>query len=253
MTRPTHVCIVASPRPRTGKTLLARALTEFYRMDGGEVVAFDLDAMDSTLEQFLPDCTVHADIGETQSQVALFDQLIVADQTPKVVDVSAHAYEAFFNVLAEIDFAGEAHRQAIEPVILFAASSDPLSVKSYARLRSRFRGIPIAPIYNDGVVRGHNLRDEFPVSSAVALPLHVPALSPTARTIVETKPFSFNEFRRRPPAYAPELVTAEIQSFLKRLHLQFRELGLRLLLSSLRGSLRESLSGDAFSPFRPSA
>ena len=87
---------------------------------------------------------------------------------------------------------------------------------------------------------------------ADALPLHVPALSPTARTIVDTKPFSFNEFRRRPPAYAPELVTAEIQSFLKRLHLQFRELGLRLLLSNLRGSLRESLP-DMFTPFRPSA
>jgi hypothetical protein len=253
MTRPTHVCIVASPRPRTGRTLLARVLTEFYRLDGGEVVAFDLDTMDATLQQFLPDCTMRADIGETQSQVALFDQLIVADQTPKIVDVSAHAYEAFCNVLAEIDFAGEARRQAVEPVILFAASSDPMSVKSYARLRSRVRGIPVAPVYNDGIVRGHNLRGEFPVSSTVALPLHVPALSPTARTIIDTRPFSFNEFRRRPPANAPELVTAEIQSFLKRMHLQFRELGLRLLLSNLRGSLRESLPADLFAPVRPSA
>ena len=109
MSRPTHVCIIASPRPRTGRTTLARALTEFYRLDG-PVTAFDLDAMDAALEQFLPECTVRADIGETQSQVALFDQLIVADETPKVVDVSAHAFEPFFNVMAEIDFAGEARR-----------------------------------------------------------------------------------------------------------------------------------------------
>ena len=253
MTRPTHVCIVASPRPRTGRTLLARALVEFYRNDGGQVVAFDLDAMDATLTQFLPECTVSAEIGETQSQVELFDQLIAADQVPKVIDVSAHAYEAFFNVLAAIDFAGEARRQAIEPVILFAANSDPLSVKSYARLRSRFRGIPIAPVYNDGIVRGHSLRDQFPATSTVALPLHVPALSPTARTIVDTKPFSFVEFRRRPPKNAPELVTAEIESWLKRLHLQFRELGLRLLLANLRGSLSEALSPDTHAPIRPSA
>jgi hypothetical protein len=49
--------------------LLARALVEFYRNDGGQVVAFDLDAMDATLTQFLPECTVSAEIGETQSQV----------------------------------------------------------------------------------------------------------------------------------------------------------------------------------------
>jgi hypothetical protein len=253
MSRPTHVCIVASPRPRTGRTMLARALIEFYRINGGPAQAFDLDAMDSALTQFLPDCTVRADIGETQSQVALFDQLIVADEIPKVVDVSAHTFEAFFNVMADIDFAGEARRQGIEPVILFAASSDPLSVKSYARLRARFWGVPAAPIYNDGIVRGHNLRAEFPATSAVALPIHVPALSPTLRAIVDAKPFSFNEYRRRPPAQTQELLVAELNSWLKRVHLQFRELELRLLLASLRGSLRGSLPDDALPPARPSA
>jgi hypothetical protein len=251
MSRPTHVCIVASPRPRTGRTMLARALIEFYRINGGPAQAFDLDAMDAALTQFLPDCTARADIGETQSQVALFDQLIVADEIPKVVDVSAHTYEAFFNVMADIDFAGEARRQGIEPVILFAASSDPLSIKAYARLRARFRGIPTAPIYNDAIMRRHNLRSEFPATSAVALPIQVPVLSPTLRALVDAKPFSFNEFRRRP--HTQELLVAELNSWLKRVHLQFRELELRLLLAGLRGSLRESLPADVLPPVRPSA
>jgi len=252
MSRPTHVYIVASPRPRTGRTTLARALTEFYRLDGGQATAFDLDAMEATLEQFLPECTVRADIGETQSQVALFDQLIVADATPKVVDVSAHAFEAFFNVMAEIDFAGEARRQAIEPVILFAASSDPLSIRTYTRLRARFWSIPIAPVYNEGIVRGHTLRDQFPALSSVALPLHIPALSPALRTIVDTKPFSFANFRRR-PRRMPELLEAELNSWLKRVNLQFRELGLRMLLANLRGSLSEPLPDHPFDRIRPPA
>ena len=63
MTRPTHVYIIASPRPRTGKTILARALTEFFRTDGRPVGAFDLDAMDATLSQFIPKFTLRADIG----------------------------------------------------------------------------------------------------------------------------------------------------------------------------------------------
>src|SRR5205807_8576662 len=49
MSRPTHVYIVASPRPRSGKTLLARALSEFFRADGRPVRAFDLDTMDGAL------------------------------------------------------------------------------------------------------------------------------------------------------------------------------------------------------------
>ncbi len=252
MSRPTHVCIIASPRPRTGRTTLARALTEFYRQDSGTVTAFDLDAMDATLEQFLPDCTVRADIGETQSQVELFDQLIVADETPKVVDVSAHAFEAFFNVLAEIDFAGEARRQAIEPVILFAANSDPLSIKTYTRMRARFWSIPMAPVFNDGIVRGHSLRDQFPAASAVALPLHIPALSPALRAIVDAKPFSFADLRRR-PARIPELLEAELNSWTKRVNLQFRELGLRMLLANLRGSLTETLPEHPFERVRPPA
>lgn len=249
MSRPTHVCIVASPRPRTGRTTLVRALTEFYRLDG-PVTAFDLDAMDATLEQFLPECTVRADIDETPSQVALFDQLIVPDGRPKVVDVSAHAFEAFFNVVAEIDFAGEARRQSIEPLILFAANSDPLSIKAYKRMRARFWGIPMAPVYNEGIGRGHDLREQFPASSSVALPLHIPAFSPALRTIVDTKPFSFSDFRRR-PARMPALLRAELQAWLRRVNLQFRELGLRMLLANLRGSLTETLPDQPFEHARP--
>jgi len=253
MARPTHVCIVASPRPRTGRTTVARALIEFHRLNSGRAQGFDLDAMDNALAQFLPACTMPADIAETQSQVAVFDRLIIADETPKVVDVSAHAFEAFFNVMADIDFAGEAHRQGVEPVILFAANSDSLSIRSYTQLRARFPGLPVAPIYNDGIVRGHNLRGAFPATSAVALPLHVPALSPALRTIVDARPFSFNKFCRRPPVGTPDLVAAELVSWLKRVYLQFRELELRLLLSNLRGSLKEALPDDLFAPSRPSA
>jgi hypothetical protein len=41
--RGTPLFIVASPRPQVGKTFLARLLTDFLRLDGGEAVAFDLN------------------------------------------------------------------------------------------------------------------------------------------------------------------------------------------------------------------
>jgi len=242
MSRPTHVYIVASPRPRTGKTLLCRALTEFFRTDGRPVGAFDLDTMDAALAGFLPKFTVRADIAETRGQVALFDELILDNEKPKIVDVSAHAYEAFFTLMEQIDFAIAAPRQSVDPVILFCASAEPQAVKAYARLRERFPGVTLAPVYNDGIVRGYSLRHDFPGTSEIALPLRIPVMSPSLRAIVDTKPFSFTEFRRRPPADIPEVLEAELNSWLKRVYLQFREMELRLLLSNLRGTLRERLA-----------
>jgi hypothetical protein len=241
MSRPTHVYIVASPRPRTGKTLLARALIEFFGSDERSVGAFDLDTMDSALAGFLPDVTLRADIRDTRGQVALFDELIIDNEMPKVVDVHAPDFEAFFNVMEQIGFAVEAPRHAVDPIILFCANAEQKSVKAYTRLRTRFPGITLVPVYNDGIVRGFSLRNDFPPTSETALPLRIPAMSPALRAIVDGKPFSFAEFRRRPPARMQELLKAELNSWLKRVFLQFRELELRLLLSNLRGSLRQPL------------
>src|SRR5262249_14374509 len=94
------------------------------------------------------------------------------------------------------------------------------------------------PVYNDGIVRGFNLRNDFPATSETALPLRIPAMSPPLRRIVDRKAFSFADFRRRPPDGMSELLATELTSWLRRVYLQIRALALRLLLSSLRGSLR---------------
>jgi len=241
MSRPTHVYIVASPRPRTGRTLLARALIDFFRTDGRPVGAFDLDTMDAALAAFLPGLTVRADIRDTRGQVALFDELIIDNEKPKIVDVHAHDFDAFFNVVEQIGFAVEAPRHAVDPIILFCANAEQKSVKAYMRLRTRYPGVTLVPVYNDGIVRGFSLRNDFPPTSETALPLRIPAMSPSLRRIVDARPFSFAEFRRSPPARMQELLQAELDSWLKRVFLQFRELELRLLLSNLRGSLRRPL------------
>jgi hypothetical protein len=252
MSRPTHVYIVASPRPRTGRTLLARALTEFFRADERPVAAFDLDTMDHALDGFLPELTACADIADTRGQVTLFDELIIADEKPKVVDVSAHDYEAFFKVMEQISFAVEAPRQSVDPVILFCASAEPQSVKAYGRLRGRFPGVTLVPVHNEGIVRNASLRNDFPTTSALALPLRIPVMSPALRERVDKKPFSFGEFRRRRPVAMPAPLEEELNSWLKRVYLQFREMELRFLLSNLRGSMKESLPSQPFAQAPPS-
>jgi len=58
------VTIVASPRPRVGKTLLARLLTAFHLQEGRSVAAFDLNTGEGTLAQFLPE---HVTRSESQA------------------------------------------------------------------------------------------------------------------------------------------------------------------------------------------
>jgi hypothetical protein len=244
MSRPTHVYIVASPRPRTGTTLLARALTEFHRTDARPVGAFDLDKLDGMLAQHLPTIAVRADIADTRGQVALFDQLIVADGIPKVVDVGAHVYEAFFRLTEQISFAEESLRCAINPVILFAANTEPQSVKAYAQLRERFPGLALTPVYNDGIARAQDLRQDFPSTSIKTMALRIPALSPALRAIIDRPPFSFAEFRHAPPPDMPALLVNELDAWLRRVYLLIREMEGRVLLSNLRSSMEDAQAGE---------
>lgn len=245
MMRPTHVYVVCSPRPRTGKTFLARLITEFYRADGRSVAAFDLDTVDSGLTQFLGNFAVSADITDIRGQMSLFDQLIVPDERPKVVDVSAAAFEPFFNVMSRIDFIAEARRRSVVPLVLFAASADPRAIESYATLIRHFPDLAPIPVQNDAILRNMYVRDDYPSTNPDALPIRIPALSASLRSMVETPPFSFAQFRREPPAGMPEALKDEMESWLRRVFLQFRELELRLLMTSLSVTLHDQLKPPA--------
>ena len=86
------ITIIASPRPRVGKTLLARLLADFHRHEGRAVATFDLNAGDKTLEHFLPEQTTTASIRDINGQIALFDRLVADENTTKVVDLGHESF-----------------------------------------------------------------------------------------------------------------------------------------------------------------
>ena len=87
MQRRTPVFIVTSSRPRVGKTLVARALTEYFCGQSRPVAAFDVNPGEFKLIDHLPAYTAAASIGDTRGEMALFDQLVAEDEVPKVVDL----------------------------------------------------------------------------------------------------------------------------------------------------------------------
>ena len=107
------VTIVASPRPRVGKTLLARLLTDFHLQEGRPVAAFDLNAGEGTLAQFLPEHVTRSAIDDLKGQMALFDRLMAEDGATKIVDLGRASFEPFFALANQFGFAEEAHNRGI--------------------------------------------------------------------------------------------------------------------------------------------
>jgi hypothetical protein len=232
----TAVFIVASPRPATGKTFIARLIADFLRKDGGKVEAFELSPGDAALADQLPDLTAHSDLDSTQAQMRLFDRLILTDGVAKVVDVGHASFQRFFCLMDEIGFAQEAQRRGIEVIVLYAADAHPTSVKAYDILRRRLPSIVLVPVFNEPILKGRKLRDQYPFTRAAAVPLQIPLLPPALKTCVDRWGQSFAEFLRPTPVpIGPEF---ELRSWTKRMFLELREFELRLLMEKLRASLR---------------
>jgi hypothetical protein len=231
------VTIIASPRPRVGKTLLARLLTDFHVYEGRKVAAFDLNSGEGTLAQFLPEHAATAEIVDIQGQMALFDRLIADDDTTKVVDLGHEVFASFFAVAKQIGFAEEARRRGIAPAILFMITPDNTSVEAYRGLRTRLPHAALTPVHNEMLGSGQH-RDRYLTIGSGAAQLKLPALAPGLRRYIEKPPFSFSESNLANAKDIPLDTHIELQRWLRKIYLEFRELDLRVLLADLQSSIR---------------
>jgi hypothetical protein len=231
------VTIVASPRPRVGKTLLARLLTDFYRQEGRAIAAFDLNTGQQTLGEFLPEQTTTATIRDINGQMALFDRLIADEETTKVIDLGHESYTPFFTVAHEIGFVEEAWRRSIAVAVLFTATPDATSAEAYRNLRANFAQATLAPVHNELLGPAQH-RDKYPLANGSRAVVRLPELAPGLRRYIETPPFSFADSIVGNSAGIPTDAHMELQRWLRRIYLEFRELDLRILLADLRSSIQ---------------
>jgi hypothetical protein len=232
----TSVTVIASPRPRVGKTLLARLLTDFHLREGRPVAAFDVNAGEATLAEFLPQHATTAAIVDIKGQMALFDTLVAADTINKVVDLGHESFEPFFSLAGKIGFAEEARRRGIAPAVLFIMTPDHTSVEAYRRLRSRMPQLALTPVHNE-MLGAAPRRDQYPVAGSGAVQVKMPALTPGLRKYIERPPFSFSDASLANAPNVPLDAHIELQRWLRKTHLEFRELDLRILLADLQSSM----------------
>jgi hypothetical protein len=229
--------IICSPRRGVGKTLLARALIEFYVIDGRPVEAFDLADEELQLADYLPDRTTLAAIDDTQDQMAFFDRLLDDGEAAKVVDLSHRTFKDFFIIAQQIGLFAEARRRGIEPVILFLIDADPKTAKAYAILRRWFADASLLPIRNRIVARRLPYFEDFPNESAIPVSVEIPNLAPSLKALTDQRSFCFAQFWRTTPGRLPDRMDDDLRAWMKRVFLQFREIELCLMCADILSAL----------------
>ena len=231
MPRPVPVYIVASPRPRVGKTLLARLLIEFFRSNDRPLVAYDLNPRDPVLAGHFPRLVRPIDIADTRGQMLLFDRLIGSEPVTRVIDLGYRPFDQFFAVMAEIGFVQEARRRMIEPIVLFITESAPSTVRAYANLRRLLPDVTFVPVHNEAASVTFD-NEDFPPTRAECRMIRIPRLSPVVRGVIDRPSFSFGAYR-----VASAGGPTEIHGWISNIFAEFRELELRLLMGTLAASL----------------
>jgi hypothetical protein len=238
MTQQTPIYIIASPRPRVGKTLLARLLIEFFRSGDRPLIGYDLNPRDPALAGRFPDLVWTVDITDTRGQVALFDRLIADRSCTKVIDLGYGPFDTFFAVMAEIGFVQEAQRRAIEPIVLFITDSAVTTIRAYANLREQVAQVAFVPVHNEAAAVAFDKKD-FPSTRGECGVIRIPRLSPIVRGVLDRPSFSFSNYMT-----AQLGGPTEIHSWISTIFTEFRELELRLLM----GRLSAALGGIAAEP-----
>jgi hypothetical protein len=193
--------IVASLHARTGKTLLARVLADYFILSGRRPLLFDTDVAECRLSASFPHATMVVDPAHVPDQMTLFDTLALAAPEARVVDVSHQSYRKFFRVMHDIGFLAEARERGIEPVVFYIADRNADSYEEAVRLGERSGGCSVVAVENGMLgVPPEPVRKSSAYQMFVRQELHitVPLLDPASALALADPEFSLSAFMRQP-------------------------------------------------------
>jgi hypothetical protein len=230
MKQPAPLYVITSPRPRMGKTLLARLMMEYFQQSGRPLVGFDLNPREPMLAGRFPKLVWPVDITDIRGQMELFDRLIADTTSTKVIDLGYAPFELFFRVMGEIGFAQEARRRGTEAIVFFVTDQAVATVRIYGELQLSVAAT-FVPVHNESVSLMFS-KEDFPPTRPECGMIRIPRLSQIVRGVVDRPAFSFNTYMARQPG-GP----TEVHTWTADIYAQFRDFELRLLMGKLTSRL----------------
>jgi hypothetical protein len=227
MTRRTFVFVACSPHPRTGVSTTARLLTDFRLSRHAPVEGFDTDPHASRYAELFPTLVRAVDAAEIKGQISLFDRLLINDEVPKIIDVWTRSYDRFFATVREIGFIEEAHRNGVEPVILFHVDPSQACLARALALRAAWTDVPMVVVHNEGASplgeNAHEILAHYPASRKFVI---APLDAAVARSL-EAPGLSLSGFLAAPPPDMSIVIRAALKAWLAPIFTQFRSFELR--------------------------
>ncbi len=211
--------IVASVRPRTGKTLLARLLAENFILSGGRPAIFDTDASERTLGACFPNDALVLDLDRVPDQVTLIDTLVLESAQPRVVDVAHRSFRKFFDLARDTGFMPEARSHGVEPIIFYIPSTDAESFEQGRLLHEQFEDCPFVTVENahlGEVPSFARLGVGYRALQGVRPHLTMLPLDPALMKFVEGPKLSLSDFVRQANPELPPAAYDGIRTWLLR-------------------------------------
>jgi hypothetical protein len=216
----TLAVIVASARPRGGKTLLTRILAENFILGGTRPLIYDTNVADRQLARRYPHDVLSLDLNRVPDQMALFDALIADQPRPRIVDLANRSLQKFVDLSIESDFYSEARAAGIEPVFFFLPSPDPDAFEQACELQQRLTMSQFVIVENEylGDIRfGIRQSDEYRRLAQNGLRVVMPALDRALMDVVEEWDIGLSDFMRDPSLKIALETRDEIRSWLVKI------------------------------------
>jgi hypothetical protein len=201
MSETSFAAIVTSLHGRTGKTMLARVLAEYFLLSEQTPVVFDTDTSERSLSACFPGHSLVVDLDQVRGQMALFDGLVQASADSRVVDVTHQWFRRFFNLMRDTDFIAEARLNGVEPVIFYVADRNRDSFEEGRLLLERFADCAVVIVDNAYLRRAAGTTRHSPdylTLEAYDLHFQMPALDPVAASFIDDSTMSLADFLRAP-------------------------------------------------------
>jgi hypothetical protein len=228
MEQRTRVYFCCSPHKRTGATTTARLLSDYYIVNGRNFAGFDTDPQEPDYGARFPQAVAIVDATKVQGQVAMFDRLLVHDETPKIVDVRHRFYNGFLETLGEIGFMDEAPKARVQPIMLFHADATDASLAASIALAGRWPDLGMVIVTNKGAAPlGPDALDilaPFPSPRRFV----IGALDPTTRACFEAPDFSLSHFLLTPPSEMSIVVRTSLRAWVAPIFTQFKTFELQM-------------------------